>query len=89
MNGAYTQLKECKQNFILVKLSVQICHSKFTEKTSTCELCPLPLRTVTNINSNARCGYLGSTLLARRAVVRPNIELEICIKHKYHTNVCT
>ena len=31
-------------------------------------------------------GYLRSALLACRAVARPNIELEICIKHKYRTN---
>ena len=36
-----------------------------------------------------RRGYLGSTLLACRAVARPHIQLEICIKHKYHTNVYT
>ena len=34
-----------------------------------------------------RRGYLGSTLLACRAVARPYIELEICIKHILHTNV--
>ena len=30
-----------------------------------------------------RCGYLGSTLLACRAVARPHIELKICIKSFY------
>ena len=35
-------------------MKTEICHSRFTQKTSTCELCPSPLRTVTNINSNAR-----------------------------------
>ena len=33
-----------------------------------------------------RHGYLGSTSLACRAVARPHIKLEICIKHKYHKN---
>ena len=27
-------------------ICVQICRSKFTQKTSTCELCPSPLRTI-------------------------------------------
>ena len=31
-----------------------ICCSNFTQKTSTCERCPSPLRTVRNINSNWR-----------------------------------
>ena len=34
----------------------------------------------TQLTSGIRRGYLGSTLLACRAVARPHIELEICIK---------
>ena len=30
-----------------------------------------------------------TALLVCRAVVRPHIELEICVKHKYHKNVYT
>ena len=33
-------------------ICVQICRSNFAQKTSTCELCPSPLHTVRNINSN-------------------------------------
>ena len=36
-----------------------------------------------------RRGYLGSTLLACRAVAPPHIKLEICIKHIFHTNMYT
>ena len=31
---------------MLVVICVQICHSKFTQKTKTCELCPSSLRTI-------------------------------------------
>ena len=42
-----------------------------------------------HISFLCRRGYLGSTLLACRAVAPPHIKLEICIKHIFHTNMYT